>query len=65
MVMLRVTRINGKLIETSSGLFLLTDSVGLFVDKYDEVAGRITSAELILGVDGINISPIESTFWGW
>lgn len=53
-------RINGKLIETSSGLSLLTDSVGLFVDKYDEVAGRVTSAELILGVDGINISLIES-----
>lgn len=53
-------RINGKLIETSSNLSLLTDSVALMATEYNEVEGRVTSAELILGVDGINISLIEN-----
>lgn len=49
------------LLETSSNLALLTDSIALMVTSMDTLEGRMTASEIILGVDGINLSVLETS----
>ena len=49
----------GELLTAQSNITLLSDSVSLLSTTLDTVTDRVTSAELILGVDGINLSLVQ------